>query len=338
MIQKCVLRTHAAYSNARSAWLRWSDDFAVALSMLKTRVALVVQLLALAMIGADMACAQNTPPHLLLAGEYRPDGQASLHLSDYWISEKLDGVRARWDGRQLISRGGRRIAAPDWFTKDWPDVALDGELWGGRGRFEETAGIVARAEPDDAAWKSLRFMVFDLPEQGGTFTERVVIMNGMRKRGTRASSSKSWLQFIEQRRGTTNTDLNRLLDETVHAGGEGLMLHRGDARYRAGRSDDLLKVKPFQDAEAQVLAHLPGQGRNVGRMGALLVQAPDGRRFRLGSGFTDAQREQPPSVGTWVSYRYRGLTDDGLPRFASFLRVRVDADLNMSDQADALHH
>ncbi|MGJ4749160.1 hypothetical protein ACQV5M_22540, partial [Leptospira sp. SA-E8] len=86
------------------------------------------------------------------------------------------------------------------------------------------------------------------------------------------------------------------------------------------------------DAEARVLAHLPGQGRHQGRLGALLVQASDGRRFQLGSGLSDALRAAPPPVGTWITYRYRGLTAKGLPRFASFLRVRADAGLNDPDQ------
>jgi len=76
------------------------------------------------------------------------------------------------------------------------------------------------------------------------------------------------------------------------------------------------------DDDARVLAHLPGKGRHAGRMGALLVETPRGVRFRLGTGFTDRQRDNPPAVGQWVTYRYRGLTEAGVPRFASFLRVQ----------------
>ena len=115
------------------------------------------------------------------------------------------------------------------------------------------------------------------------------------------------------------------LDRMVKEGGEGLMLHRGDAPYRAARNDDLLKVKTHEDAEARVVGHVPGQGRHAGRMGALQVETPEGVRFRLGTGFTDAQREQPPALGTWVTYRFRGVSAKGVPRFASFLRVRPDS-------------
>jgi DNA ligase-1 len=304
-----------------------------ALRLPSKRCAVTVLMLCALAIATVSAWAQNQPPRLLLAGEYRPDAQPGLHLPDYWVSEKLDGVRARWDGRQLVSRGGRRIHAPTWFTQGWPDQAMDGELWGGRGRFEDTAGTVARITPEHSAWKRLRFMVFDLPDHGGTFTERVAAMTILRE-GARGTPSSAWLQFVEQSRAGTQAELYHLLDVTVRAGGEGLMLHRGEARYRAGRSDDLLKVKPFQDAEAQVLSHLPGRGRHAGRMGALLVQTPDGRRFRLGTGFSDAQRVSPPPPGSWVTYRYRGLTADGLPRFAAFLRIRTDAELNSPQSSD----
>src|SRR5690606_1286923 len=73
------------------------------------------------------------PPALLLANVY----QNSADVADYWVSEKLDGVRAYWDGQQLISRQGNRFNAPPWFTANFPDTPLDGELWGGRGTFEQ---------------------------------------------------------------------------------------------------------------------------------------------------------------------------------------------------------
>ena len=265
------------------------------------------------------AWAAAQPPALMLADDHR----SGLPPAAYWISEKLDGVRARWDGRQLVSRGGYPIMAPAWFTQGWPEHPMDGELWGGRGRFEATVSAVRREPPDDPAWQTLRFMVFDLPAHGGTFSQRVEALQALQVRRI-----SPWLQVVEQRRGTTEADLQQQLRAVVEAGGEGLMLHRGEALYRHGRSGDLLKLKPHDDAEAQVVGHLPGQGRHAGRLGALLVQTPEGRRFRLGTGLSDALRDHPPPVGTWVTYRHRGLTRHGLPRFAHFLRVRVDADLN----------
>ena len=160
-------------------------------------------------------------------------------------------------------------------------------------------------------------MVFDLPAHPGPFTGRVV-----RMRRLVAAAGSPTLAMIPQRHFRSATELDAELARVVAAGGEGLVLHRGAALYRAGRSDDLLKYKPYQDAEAQVVAHLPGQGKYAGRMGAVQVRTADGRQFRIGSGFTDAQRSDPPPPGTWLTYRYNGLTSTGLPRFARFVRVR----------------
>jgi DNA ligase-1 len=258
---------------------------------------------------------EDTPPRLMLATDY---GGAS-DVSNFWISEKLDGVRGRWDGRQLWTRGGQRVAPPAWFTAKWPSVAMDGELWMGRGRFDEVSALVRSIQPDDAAWRQVRFMVFDLPDHGGVFEARV-----MQMRALLPAAGVEWLQPVAQFRVEDVEALDARLEEVVAAGGEGLMLHHRNARYAAGRSGSLLKYKPFQDAEARVVAHAPGKGKYVGMLGALLVEMPDGRRFRLGTGFTDAQRAAPPAVGSVVTYRYSGLTSKGLPRFARFLRIRHD--------------
>ncbi|MBV7454189.1 DNA ligase [Acidovorax sp. sif1233] len=254
-------------------------------------------------------------PALLLANVHRP----GMPLADYWVSEKYDGVRGYWDGQVLRTRGGETIAAPAWFTAGWPDTPMDGELWAGRGRFSQAQSTARQQQPDDAAWRQMRFMVFDLPRHGGTFDERLAALNALV-----AGIGQPWVQAVPQQRVASDAALQSLLQRTVRAGGEGLMLHRGASLYRSGRSDDLVKVKTHEDTEARVVAHLPGKGRHAGRMGALLVEMPSGQRFRLGAGFTEADRSHPPPVGSWVTYRYRGTHGGGLPRFASFVRVRED--------------
>ncbi|MFT3776829.1 MAG: DNA ligase [Ottowia sp.] len=269
---------------------------------------------ALSLLVAAPALAQTAPP-LLLAGRHR----SGIDLRDWWVSEKYDGVRGYWDGQRLRTRGGETIAAPAWFTAGWPAEPMDGELWAGRGRFAQAQSAVARQQPDDAAWRGLRYMVFDLPAHAGSFDERLSALNGLVARIDRA-----WVQAVPQRKVASNAELQALMRQVVRGGGEGLMLHRGASLYRAGRGDDLLKLKTHDDAEARVVAHLPGKGRHAGRLGALLVETPEGKRFALGTGFTDAQRADPPPVGSWVTYRYRGLHEgSGLPRFASFMRARV---------------
>jgi DNA ligase-1 len=260
--------------------------------------------------------ATAAPPPLLLANDYE---QAEVDLSRYWMSEKYDGVRAYWDGGRLLTRAGNTLHAPEWFTRGWPDTPLDGELWAGRGRFEQVTATVRDIDPDDTAWRHIKFMVFDLPAHGGTFTERLTAL-----RPLLASLRIDWMRMVTQLRVADEAALQRQLETIAAAGGEGLMLHREDSLYRAERSDDLLKLKPYQDADARVVAHLPGQGKYVGMLGALMVRAADGTQFRIGTGFTDEQRRQPPPVGSWVTYSYHNLTARGIPRFARFLRVRPD--------------
>jgi DNA ligase-1 len=252
-------------------------------------------------------------PALLLAQEAAADVEPAAHL----VSEKLDGVRAVWDGQRMRFRSGLPVAAPAWFTQRLPATALDGELWLGRGSFEALSGAVRRAQPDDAEWRALRYMVFEQPGGAGPFAERAGRLEAIAREAAFAP-----LQAVAQVAVADRPALQRRLSEVVRDGGEGLVLHRADAPYLTGRSAVLLKLKPQHDAEAVVLAHLPGRGKHQGRLGALRVRNADGRTFDLGTGFTDAQREAPPAVGSVVTYTHRGSTEAGVPRFASFWRVR----------------
>jgi DNA ligase-1 len=275
----------------------------------------VLAALAGALLCPWVNAAKPSAPALLLAGKYHP----GLDLRDYWVSEKYDGVRGYWDGNQLWSRGGERLQPPTWFTEGWPPEPMDGELWAGRGRFEFASGTVRQQRPDDTAWRQIRFMVFDLPARPGDFDARLLAYQALL-----STLNHSSLVAVPQYRVEDHATLQRQLKEVVRAGAEGLMLHRGDSPYRAVRGEDLVKLKPFEDAEAKVLGHLPGKGKHAGRVGALELETPDGLRFRLGSGLSDRQRERPPAVGSWITYRYQGLHESGLPRFASFLRERPD--------------
>ncbi len=250
------------------------------------------------------------PPPLLLAESWR----GGLDITQYLVSEKYDGVRAYWDGQRLWTRAGHPIQAPAWFTAGLPPFPLDGELWLGRGRFEETSAAIRREMPRETEWRQMRYQVFELPDAPASFSERAE-----RIRQIVADANLPWLIAVEQFRLPDDKTLNRRLREVIKAGGEGLMLHRADAPYVTGRSDALLKLKLWHDAEAVVVGHLPGKGR----LGALRVRAPDGREFSLGTGLSDAQRRDPPPLGATVTYRYRELTAKGMPRFASFWRVRV---------------
>lgn len=264
--------------------------------------------------GADNA--NPLPPPLLLASVLRDD----IDVTQYWVSEKLDGVRAVWNGRELRFRSGRLISAPAWFTAHFPEQPLDGELWLGRGEFDRLSGIVRKATPDDTEWRSVRYMLFELPDAPGTFSQRIEQMQAIV-----AAAEIPWLQVIEQTRVADRSALQQRLAIVLKQAGEGLMLHRADALYVTGRGDDLLKLKPWLDAEATVIEQLPGKGKYRGQLGALRLEMPDGKRFKLGTGFSDALRRNPPPVGSTVTYRYTELNPNGLPRFARFLRVRDEA-------------
>ena len=273
---------------------------------------MVQALLLAAMVTAVLPVPAAEPLPLLLAET--ENGQADVAL--YLVSEKYDGVRAYWDGQVLRTRNGNTINTPRWFVENFPARALDGELWIGRGQFERLSGTVRRQTPDDAEWRQVRYLVFELPQAPGTFRQRVQAL-----REVLAEAGVPWLQAVEQFEFGNRKALLQKFGEIVKAGGEGLMLHRADALYTTGRSDVLLKMKPWNDAEATVIAHRPGQGKYAGMLGALRVRTADGLEFMLGTGLSDAHRRTPPPIGTVITYRYRDLTGRGLPRFASFLRV-----------------
>ena len=264
--------------------------------------------------GAGIVNAANAPA-LLLANELRPQ----IDPAKYLISEKYDGVRALWDGKELRFRSGRPVNAPAWFVAKLPPEPLDGELWLGRGKFEMLSGMVRKTEPQDEEWSQIKYMIFELPNAPGTFAWRA-----QRIREIAAKAQSPQLLAVEQFRVADRAALKKKLDEVVRGGGEGLMLHLADATYVTGRSDALLKLKLLQDTEAVVAEHLPGKGKYIDMMGALRVRTPGGKLFLIGTGFTDEVRKKPPPVGATITYTYRGLTNTGLPRFASYLRVREE--------------
>jgi DNA ligase len=177
---------------------------------------------------------------------------------------------------------------------------------------------ITRSDTPDDRWKRVRYMVFDAPQAKGAFEKRMQFL--------RATISKRnpFVSVVAQERCQGVTQLLTERDRVVRQGGEGLMLRQPESAYETGRSPTLLKVKPFDDAEATIVAHEPGQGKFAGKLGALRVRTDDGREFSIGSGLTDADRASPPPIGTVITYRFRGLTAKGLPRFPSYLRVRRD--------------
>jgi len=264
-------------------------------------------------------------PPLLLAQAW----DNATDLTDWWMSEKLDGVRAYWDGRQFLSRGGNVYHAPDWFIDGLGEVPLDGELWLDRKQFQKTVSIVRRQDKSEH-WKQIRYVVFDAPQADGNFETRQALLADCL-----AAASLPHVTPLEQHPCTGLDHMREELARIEGLGGEGLMLRQPHSAYEVGRSWTLLKVKTFRDGEAVVVGHQGGKGRHKGRLGALQVQLPDGTAFSVGTGLSDAQRADPPPIGSVVAFRYQELSDARVPRFPSFVGVREDSDLTVGPELAA---
>ena len=241
-------------------------------------------------------------------------------LTGWWISEKLDGVRAYWDGTRFLSRQGNPFYAPDWFTEKLPDYPLDGELFGGRKKFQRTVSIVRRQDMSDD-WKELAFVIFDAPSLDAGFEERIAHVEQYVE-----DVAPPYAEWLAHQPCQGVKHLREELARVEALGGEGLMLRQPGSRYEVGRSHTLFKVKSFHDDEARVIGHQAGAGRHKGRLGALEVELRDGTRFSVGTGLSDAEREKPPALGSIITFRYQELSNDCVPRFPSYVGVRIDAE------------
>ena len=242
-------------------------------------------------------------------------------VSGWLMSEKLDGIRGYWDGKQMLSKNGNIFYPPEEFISNLPPFPLEGELWGGRGSFEQTVGIVKKQQPH-AGWLQIKFAIFDVPQAQGRFTERMTQADNWF-----AAHPSAYAFIIPQTSVRDQEHMQQELQRIEELGGEGLIVRKPDALYAAGRSAEILKVKNYSDAEATVVAHLPGKGRNGGRLGSLLVKLKDGTQFKIGGGFSDAERESPPPVNTVITFKYYGTYQSGIPKFPSFMRTRQDQGL-----------
>lgn len=260
---------------------------------------------------------QPDQPDLMLLNTY----QADMDIAGWLMSEKLDGVRAYWTGSRLLSRRGRAFTPPDWFIKDFPPFALDGELWSKRGEFQKILSITAQHSPHPG-WRHLRYKVFEVPEAPG----------GLRQRLSRVSNYLSEhpdtrIDVIAQLECRDHQHLQQKLTEIIALGGEGLVLRNPNSAYESGRTPNALKVKRFDDMQGVVIGYRPGKGKYQGLVGALHIELANGKRFYLGSGLSDQERASPPAIGERVDFRYQGFTEKGIPRFASYRSSR-DLPLN----------
>lgn len=266
-------------------------------------------------LSVSSVSAQNFTPQLTLAQEY----QVHKDYTGYWMSEKLDGIRAFWTGTELLTRNGNKIAAPTSFTYGLPNQALEGELWAGRGNFHLVQQTVLDDVPNTQAWARITFMLFDIPGAVRTFDERIASLNTIV-----ATSKNPQINVVPHSLVSSNVQIIEKLDEIERQGGEGVMLRVANASYKSGRSNTLIKLKSYSDAEAMVIGYKAGKGKYSGMMGSIIVESAEGLQFLIGSGFTDSERENPPSIGTKINFRYNGKTQNGVPKFARYIKVRED--------------
>jgi len=261
-------------------------------------------------------------PSLLLAAD-KPDlfllktYDETKSVVGWVMSEKLDGIRGFWDGKQLLTRGGKKIMAPDWFIKNYPPFAIDGELWTRRADFEEISSIVRRKSPDKR-WHKITHQIFEVPEQQGGLLGRLAVLRDYLK--TQVGSP---IKIIKQYPINRQQQVKQFLQDVVRQSGEGVVVRNPNTAYQTGRLSSALKVKQYLDTECVIKKILPGKGKYIGKMGALLCKTKGGMLVKIGSGFKDIQRENPPPIGTTITFKYFGLTKKGKPKYPVFLRIRL---------------
>ena len=265
-----------------------------------------------------------------------------LKLSEYkgqnvggWLaSEKLDGVRAYWNGRNLLSRNGKIIATPGGWSAHFPPFALDGELYTARGEFEKIQSIVMDKMPSATAWSEIKFHVFDVPEASGGLLKRLSELEKFILQNPQAGQN---LKIIKQIKVKDNAEFEAFAEAVIAKGGEGAVVREPNAPYERKRSKNALKYKKFKDAECEVVAVNKGSGKYEKFVGSLTCKAlggkddkeragepKEGTTFKIGSGLSDKNRQDPPKIGSIITYKFQNLTANGKPRFPIFLRVRED--------------
>ena len=230
------------------------------------------------------------------------------------MSEKLDGIRAYWDGKELLSKNGNKIYAPIWFINNLPPFELDGELWTKRDDFENIQNIVLDINPS-LKWEEITYNIFEIPNTKGNFEERLKKL----EQWLIKNPSKN-IKIIPQIKCKNQEHLEKYLQELINKKAEGIIIKNPNIDYFSGRSDEVLKVKKFEDMEGQVIGH----NYKDKKFKSLKIKLEDGVVFNLGGGFSHKERLNPPKVGDIVTFKYYGFTKNDKPKFASFLRVRKE--------------
>lgn len=246
------------------------------------------------------------------------------NFNGYLMSEKLDGIRGIWEAGKFKTRQDNPIHTPSYFTYNFPSFKLDGELWIARAKFDEVSALIRSDSLDSSLWKSVTYNVFDVPNACEEFKLTPCALSNRLKVLERylQQNPNPYIKIIKQIPIKDQQHLKEFYKDIIFNKGEGVVIRKDLAPYEKGRSKNALKLKPYEDAECKVIAYTEGKGKFQGKIGALLCQMPNDRVIKIGSGLKDKDRENPPKIGSIVTYKFNGLTKNSLPRFPVFLHIR----------------
>jgi len=262
---------------------------------------------------------------LEIAGQYG-------NVSHQWASEKLDGWQGCWDGGRLMSKSGKTLNAPDWWLERLPSVPLQGELFTARSDRDFLSSVIGKQRPG-AGWRSVTFRIFDSPNDfyrpfRDTYAELKTFENEIVQR----------IPQIEIQGHDGAQFLASMIGDIKAQRGEGVVVRNPDAVY--SEAWDMLKYKPLDDAEGQVIGCISGAGRLAGMLGSLILKLKDGVRLAVG-GFRNGERllndakwaaENPRKecpqwvesisfpTGSVVTFQHEGISGAGVPRMARYFR------------------
>jgi DNA ligase-1 len=247
-------------------------------------------------------------PNLLLLKTYKDQ-----NISGWVMSEKLDGIRAYWDGKNMRFRSGKIIHTPKYFTKDYPSFELDGELWTKRKDFENISSIVRDTIPNERKWKEIKHYIFEVPNAKGNLFQRLSLAK---------KYENNIIKIIPQIKISNIKSMKKYLRDLENKGAEGIVVRDANAKYINKRTSKALKIKSFKDDECTIIGYTKGKGKFKNSIGALKCRLKNGIEFKVGSGLTNKLRLSPPKIGTIITFKYQNLTKYNKPRFPVYLRVR----------------
>lgn len=256
------------------------------------------------------------------------DSRVANNLINYAVSEKFDGIRALWDGQNMFSKSGKILAIPPCFSDKLSPLGLkngdfvEGELWIDYGAFDEISSVILRKNPTCTDFERVKYLIFNAHlGESSDFLANLSQVKGILD--SQNLTQDRCIQVITQHRFATQKELSDFFNTVIAKGGEGVIVR--DSRVA-------FKLKPQNDAECKIVDYSRGKGRIRGKVGAIICESladknsgiEKGVIFRIGSGLSDKMRENPPKIGTIITYKFSGISKNGIPKHTRFLRIYAE--------------